>query len=323
MAPPDRQPPQGTHPPQPPQAPQPPQPSPLVQALTAAAPALAVGLPVVVKLLTEDRSDHYEQEMQVALERHKLEQERRELAQRERALERRAAELEREHKRLQEEAARLAPTPGGDGGRFQRRRRPPPPRFVTTYGFDERHQERLLVPEFITYAWCAAFWYQTPSKVRAQVSKARRSQYARIARLPPLLGEKLDKAGVPFYALRFVAYAETVVEQEERARKVLAGERPPRRMPPPPDEPKAAKATKRRRGRPAYPRAQPGEKKPRADEQGSPTAQAHGDDAAEQQANQFDEIMSLIAFHLAGKLESNSDPDNESADDDLDEEAPL
>ncbi|WP_437665656.1 hypothetical protein [Sorangium sp. So ce1182] len=113
------------------------------------------------------------------------------------------------------------------------------------------------------------------------------------------------------------------MEQQERARKVLAGERPPRRMPPPPDEPKASKATKRPRGRPAYPRAQPGEKKARADEQGSPTAQAHGDDAAEQQANQFDEVISLIAFHLAGKLESNSDPDNESADDDLDEEAPL
>ncbi|WP_437929041.1 hypothetical protein WMF37_07135 [Sorangium sp. So ce291] len=323
MASPDRQPPQGTQPPQPPQASQSPQPSPLVQTLTAAAPALAVGLPVVVKLLTENHTEHHQQQMQVALERHQLEQERRELARRERALERRAAELEREHKRLQEEAARLAPTQGGDGGRFQRRRRPPPPRIVTTYGFDERHQKRLLVPEFITYAWCAAFWYQTPSKVRAQVSKARRSQYARIARLPPLLGEKLDKAGVPFYALRFVAYAETVVEQEERARKVLAGERPPRRMPPPPDEPKASKATKRRRGRPAYPRAQPGKKKPRADEQGSPTAQPHGDDAAEQQANQFDEVMSLIAFHLAGKLESNSDPDNESADDDLDDEAPL
>ncbi|WP_437996905.1 hypothetical protein WMF26_39165 [Sorangium sp. So ce185] len=227
---------------------------------------------------------------------------------------------------LGEVREQLVRTPGAHARRHRRTlpapQEAPPPRIVTTYGFDERHQERLLVPEFITYAWCAAFWYQTPSKVRAQVSKARRSQYARIARLPPLLGEKLDKAGVPFYALRFVAYAETVLEQEERARKVLAGERPPRRMPPPPDE-KAAKATKRRRGRPAYPRAQPGEKKPRAEEQGSPTAQPHGDDATEQQANQFDEVMSLIAFHLAGKLESNSDPDNESADDDLDEEAPL
>ncbi|WP_437618555.1 hypothetical protein [Sorangium sp. So ce1151] len=321
---PDRQPPHGTHPSQPPQAPQPPQPSPLVQALTAAAPALAVGLPVVVKLLTEDHTDHHAQEMQVALERHQLEQERRELARRERALERRAAELEREHKRLQEEAARLAPTPADNGGRFQRRRRPPPPRFVTTYGFDDRHQERLLVPEFITYAWCAAFLYQTPPKVRAQVSKARRSQYARIARLPPLLGEKLDKAGVPFYALRFVAYAETVVEQEERARKVLAGERPPRRMSPPPEESKPSRATKRPRGRPAYPRAQPHDKnKPRADEQSSPTAQPHGDEAAEQQDTQLRELMSLLTLHFASKLEGNSDPDNENAGEDLDEDAPL
>ncbi|XXT15335.1 hypothetical protein WME94_34300 [Sorangium sp. So ce429] len=70
---------------------------------------------MVVKLLTEDRTDHYEQEMQVALERPQLEQGRLELARRERALERRAAELEREHKRLQEEAARLAPTPGDKG----------------------------------------------------------------------------------------------------------------------------------------------------------------------------------------------------------------
>ncbi|WP_434047925.1 MULTISPECIES: hypothetical protein [Sorangium] len=58
---PDRQRPQGTQPPQPPQVPQAPQPSPLVEALTAAAPALAVGLPVVVKLLTQDRTDHHAQ----------------------------------------------------------------------------------------------------------------------------------------------------------------------------------------------------------------------------------------------------------------------
>ncbi|WP_437635566.1 hypothetical protein [Sorangium sp. So ce854] len=321
---PDRQRPQGAQPAQPPQALQSPQPSPLIAALTAAAPALAVGLPVVVKLLTENRTDHHEQEMQVALERHQLEQERLELARRERALERRAAELEREHKRLQEEAARLATAPGGDGGRFQRRRRPPPPRFVTTYGFDERHQERLLVPEFITYAWCAAFWYQTPLNVRAQVSKARRSQYARIARLPPLPGEKLDKAGVPFYALCFVAYAETVVEQEERARKILAGERPPRRMPRRPEEPTPSRATKRPRGRPAYPRAQPRDKnKPRADEQSSLTAQSHGDEAAEKQDTQLRELMSLLTLHFASKLEGNSDPDNESAGEDLDEDAPL
>ncbi|AUX39736.1 uncharacterized protein SOCE26_011310 [Sorangium cellulosum] len=320
---PDRQPPPATQPPQPPQAAQSPQPSPLVEALTAAAPALAVGLPLIVKLLTQDRTDHDDQEMQVALERHQLEQGRLELALRERALERRAAELEREHKRLQEEAARLAPTPDGKGGLFQRRRRPPPPRIVTTYGFDERHQERLLVPEFITYAWCAAFLYQTPRTARAQVSKARRSQYARIARLPPLLGEKLDKAGVPFYALRFVAYAETFVEQEERARKVLAGERPPRRMPQPPEEPKPSKATKRPRGRPAYPRAQPRDKnKPRADEQSSPTAQPHGDEDAEQQGTQLRELMSLLTLHFASKLEGSSEPDNEG-DDDLDEEAPL
>ncbi|WP_437934508.1 hypothetical protein [Sorangium sp. So ce341] len=315
---PDRPPPLGTHPPQPPHGPRPPQPSPVVGALTVAAKAL----PEVVALLTQDRAGHHQEQMLIARERYQLEQGRLELARRERALERRAAELEREHTRLQEEAARLAPTPGDNGGRFQRRRRPPPPRIVTTYGFDERHQERLLVPDFITYAWCAAFRYQTPPNVRAQVSKARRSQYARIARLPPLLGEKLDKAGVPFYALRFVAYATTVVEQEERARKVLAGERPPRRMPPP-EEPQASKATKRRRGRPAYRRAQPSDKKSPANEQGSPTTQTQADDAADQQANQLHEVMSLFALHLASKLESDSDPDDESADDDLDEGAPL
>ncbi|AUX35486.1 uncharacterized protein SOCE836_076790 [Sorangium cellulosum] len=230
----------------------PPKPPPLLELLAAAAPA-------AVALLTQDHTDHHTREMQIALERCQLEQARAELVRRERALERGEAELERERARLQAEAARIAQhAPAGNAGRFQRRRRTAPPRSTTACGYDEKHQLRLLLPECITYAWCVAF-YRAPLDVRAEVSQARRSQYRRIARLPPHLGEKLDKAGVPFDALRFVAYAATLVEQEERARKILAGERPPRRMPRP-EEPNATEPNTRRRGRPAYPRARPSER---------------------------------------------------------------
>ncbi|WP_437562932.1 hypothetical protein [Sorangium sp. So ce542] len=203
--------------------------------------------------------------------------------------------------------------PPATGGRFQRRRRPVPPRFTAVYGYDENGRLRLLLPECFTYAWCVAF-HGAPRDVRAQVSHARRSQYARIARLPPLLGEKLDKAGVPFDALRFVAYAATFVEQEERARKMLAGERPPRRMPPP-EEPTASESNKRRRGRPAYPRVGRNEmQQPRAaSHKNGPAAQDQGD--AEQQATKLREFASLFAHHLLSKCDPDSEAEDERADD--------
>ncbi|WP_159397020.1 hypothetical protein [Sorangium cellulosum] len=259
--------------------------------------------------------------MQIARERYQLEQARAELVRREQALERREAELARERERVHAEAERIAQhTPAGNGKGFQRRRRPAPPRFTAVCDYDENHRLRLLLPECITYAWCVAF-HGAPRDVRAQVSHARRSQYARIARLPPLLGEALDKAGVPFDALRFVAYAATFVEQEERARKMLAGERAPRRMPTP-EEPHASEPNKRRRGRPAYPRVRPSEKqKPRDDDQqSSPTAQAHGDDAAEQQVSRLREFASLFAYHVLTKCDPDSEAEGERADDDLVEE---
>ncbi|WP_437878383.1 hypothetical protein [Sorangium sp. So ce513] len=302
----------------------PPQTPPLLEVLGAAAPALAAAAPAVVELFAQDRTTSHEQEMKIARERYQLEQARAELVRRERALERREAELERERERLQAEAERLAQhTPAGNGGRFQRRRRPVPPRFTAAYGYDENHRLRLLLPECITYAWCVAF-LGAPRDVRAQVSHARRSQYARIARLPPLLGEKLDKVGVPFDALRFVAYAGTVVEQEERARKMLAGERPPRRMPPA-EELKASEPNQRRRGRPAYPRTRPDDRqKPRANDESSPTpAQPHGGDAAEQQATKLREFASLFAYHLLTKCDPDSEAEGERADDDVVEEDPA
>ncbi len=119
-----------------------------------------------------------------------------------------------------------------------------------------------------------------------------------------------------------MAYAATLVEQEERARKMLAGERPPRRMPPP-EEPNASEPNKRRRGRPAYPRVRPSEKqKPRADGQSSPTAQPHGDDATEQQATKLREFASLFAYHLLSKSDPDSEAEGERADD-LAEEDPT
>ncbi|WP_437606305.1 hypothetical protein WMF20_35675 [Sorangium sp. So ce834] len=287
-----------------------PQPPPLLELLAVAAPA-------TVALLTQDHTDHHTREMQIALERRQLEQARAELVRRERALERREAELERA--RLQAEAARIAQhTPAGNAGRHQRRRRPAPPGSTTACGYDDNHQLRLLLPECITYAWCVAF-YRASLDVRAEVSQARRSQYRRIARLPPYLGEKLDKAGVPFAALRFVAYGATLVEQEERARKILAGERPPRRMPRP-EEPNASEPNKRRRGRPAYPRARPSERqKPRAAEQSSPIAQPHGDDVAARHATKLREFASAFAYHLITKR----DPDSERADDVVEGEDPI
>ncbi|WP_437965112.1 hypothetical protein WMF04_36480 [Sorangium sp. So ce260] len=95
----------------------------------------------------------------------------------------------RERARLQAEAARIAQhTPAGNAGPFQRRRRPAPPGSTTACGYDDKHQLRLLLPGRITYVWCVAF-YPAPLDVRAEVSQARRSQYRRIARLPPYLGE--------------------------------------------------------------------------------------------------------------------------------------
>ncbi|WP_437692682.1 hypothetical protein [Sorangium sp. So ce176] len=289
------------------------QPPPLLEVLGAAAPALAAAAPVVVELFAQDRTTSHAQEMQIARERSEIEQARAELVRREQALDRREAELGRERERLQAEAERIAQhAPAGNGGRFQRRRRPAPPRFAVACGYDDNHQLRLLLPECITYAWCVAF-LGAPPDVRAQVSHARRSQYARIARLPPLLGEKLDKAGVPFDALRFVAYAATFVEQEERARKVLAGERPPRQMPPPED----SEPNKRRRGRPAYPRVRPNEtQQPRADDQKNhPTARSQGDDAAKHQAAKLRESASLFAYHLLSKCDPDSEAEGERADD--------
>ncbi|KYF91876.1 hypothetical protein BE20_13515 [Sorangium cellulosum] len=297
--------------------PEPPQPRRLLEVLGAAAPALAAAAPAVVELFAQDGNTRHAQEMQIARERYQIEQARAELVRRERALQRREAELERERERLQAEAERLAQhTPAGNEGRFQRRRRPVPPRFTAAYGYDENDRLRLLLPECITYAWCVAF-HGAPREVRAQASHARRSQYARIiSRLPPLLGEKLDKAGVPFDALRFVAYAATFVEQEERARKMLAGERPPRRMPPP-EEPMASKPNQRRRGRPAYPRVRPNEtQQPQADDhKDSPTARTQGDAAAEQQATKLREFASLFAYHLLSKCDPDSEGEDERADD--------
>jgi hypothetical protein len=78
----------------------------------------------------------------------------------------------------------------------------------------------------MVYATCCAFRVATPQERAAVSSKARRSQYTRIGRLPPWLGTALDDAGIAYRWIRWVAYADGFHAQQERFDRVMAGEHP-------------------------------------------------------------------------------------------------
>jgi hypothetical protein len=76
------------------------------------------------------------------------------------------------------------------------------------------------------YATCCAFRNASPLERAAVSSKARRSQYTRIAHPPPWLGTALDEAGIAYRWIRWVAYAEGPHAQQQRFDLVMAGEHP-------------------------------------------------------------------------------------------------
>jgi hypothetical protein len=94
----------------------------------------------------------------------------------------------------------------------------------------------------LVYATCAAFRVATPQERAAVSSAARRAQYTRIAHLSPWLGAALDKAGIAYRWIRWVAYGDGARAQQERFDLVMKGEHPrdarrrlsPRRSPGPP-----------------------------------------------------------------------------------------
>lgn len=83
-----------------------------------------------------------------------------------------------------------------------------------------------VVKSSMAYADCCAYRVATPQQRAAVSSKARRSQYTRIAHLPPWLGEALDKAGIAYRWIRWVAYGDGAHEQQQRFDLVMAGEHP-------------------------------------------------------------------------------------------------
>lgn len=78
----------------------------------------------------------------------------------------------------------------------------------------------------MVYARCTAFRSASPQQRAAVSSKGLRSQYTRIAHLPPWIGTPLDKAGVSYRVIRWVAYGNSYVEQQERFELAMKGEYP-------------------------------------------------------------------------------------------------
>lgn len=78
----------------------------------------------------------------------------------------------------------------------------------------------------LVYATCWAFRVATPQARAAVSSAARRAQYTRIAHLPPWLGAALDKAGIAYRWIRWVAYGDGARAQQERFDLVMKGEQP-------------------------------------------------------------------------------------------------
>ncbi|WP_437804521.1 hypothetical protein [Sorangium sp. So ce693] len=200
----------------------------LLPLLPSAAPGLAAGVALVVEQFADDDAEERK--------RREAELESREAAlrRREAELKSREAELARLQRQLAAEASgmakRAAPAKRRKGGR-EATPAPRCPDPIWTTDEPDGKPPKLIVPERITYAWCVLF-HIAPRQIQAQVSRQRRSQYRRVACMVPVMGEALDAAGVPFYALRFVAYGEGEQEQQRRFALMLNGERPPRELRP-------------------------------------------------------------------------------------------
>lgn len=71
------------------------------------------------------------------------------------------------------------------------------------------------------YSYALAF-SRAPAEVRKEVSDQRRSWYARIARIHPQIGAKLDDLLAPLDVCRKIAYANGYAAQHARAVELLA-----------------------------------------------------------------------------------------------------
>lgn len=78
----------------------------------------------------------------------------------------------------------------------------------------------------MNYAACCAFRIAPPAVRALVLSKSARAHYARIARLGVWLGQPLDKAGIAFRWIRWVAYGDGARAQQERFELVMKGEHP-------------------------------------------------------------------------------------------------
>jgi hypothetical protein len=192
--------------------------------VSAVAPAVAAGVALIVDEL--GKSEATDQERREA----ELRRKEAELKRKEVELKRKEAELERARRALAEHAALGATASRSPRPKLERYTTPAPPCPVPIWTQDDG-ELRLFVQERITYEWCMMF-NAAPSSVRALVSRYRRSQYRRVARLSMLMGEELDAAGVPFYGIRYVAYGQGPCEQERRFLLMINGERPPRELAP-------------------------------------------------------------------------------------------
>jgi hypothetical protein len=79
----------------------------------------------------------------------------------------------------------------------------------------ESRPSAILQRERVTYAWCCVF-RAAHSDVRKKVSRQARCQYLRVARLDPTLGHELDRRGLAFRWIRWVAHAQGAAAQRER-----------------------------------------------------------------------------------------------------------
>ena len=74
-----------------------------------------------------------------------------------------------------------------------------------------------------TYAWCVAWRASLPAvRQRAVPNRQSACNYRRVARLPKVIGDALDGAGVAFRWLRYVAWANGPHERNRRFNEVMA-----------------------------------------------------------------------------------------------------
>ena len=78
----------------------------------------------------------------------------------------------------------------------------------------------------MVYAQSCAFRVAPPDQRAAVTSKAKRAQLTRIAHLISTIGHALDKAGIAYRWVRWVAYGDGYVAQQKRFELVMKGEHP-------------------------------------------------------------------------------------------------